>query len=104
MENIFTACCKYDFEGNIWPIDNSPSIFPKVGFFHGVQSLTTQLNASSIFKNCGVGGIWYETGANVSSRLSLEILNWVPCGKATGDVFLISNSTSGLLDLSPTSR
>ncbi|CBI19607.3 unnamed protein product, partial [Vitis vinifera] len=104
MENIFTACCKSDFEENIWPINNYPSTFPKVGFFHGVQSLTTQLIAASIFKNCGVGGIWYETGTNVSCRLSLEILNWVPCGEATSDVFSTSNSTSGLLDLSPTSR
>ena len=24
-------------------------------------------------ENCGVGGIWYETGANVASRFSLEI-------------------------------
>ena len=61
MKNIFTACCKSDFEGNIWPIDNSPSTFPTVGFFHRVQLLTTQLIVSSIFKNCDVGGIWYET-------------------------------------------
>ena len=104
MENIFKACCKSDFEGNIWLINNSPSTFPKVGFFHVVQPSTTQLIASFVFKNCGVGGIWYETGANVASRLSLEILTWVPCEEATGDVFSISKSTSGLLDLSPTSR
>ena len=65
MEYIFIACCKYDFEGNIWLIDNSPSTFPKVGFVHEVQSLTAQLIASSIFKNCGVGDIWYEIGAKV---------------------------------------
>ena len=91
MENIFTTCCKSNFEENIWPIDNSPSTFPKVGFFHRVQLLTAQLIVSSLFKNYCVGGIWYETGANVASRLSLEILTWVPCGEATGDVFSTSN-------------
>ena len=104
MENIFIACYKSDFKGNIWPIDNSSSTFPKVGFFHRVQSPTTQLIASSIFKNCGVGGIWYETGANVASRLSLEILTWVSCGETTGNLFSTLNSTSGLLELSPISR
>ena len=89
MENIFIACCKSDFEENIWPIDNSPSIFPKVGFFRGVQSLTTELIVLSIFKNCGVGGIWYEMGANVASKEEniaeirryfgeISVCRWVP--------------------------